>query len=135
MLKKLETTELHRIIKDHIEARTNKRCYDKVPENAESPFYYMELVGKRADNTKTMWREVFSYAIHCIAKPEAGSVGIYEMIDALEESMTDNIVLPEPYWLVLQTNNGLQTLKQDETEEKHAVLIYEFTVCYGFKTK
>ena len=49
--------------------------------------------------------------------------------------MTEDLELPEPYWLVLQTSQGLQTLKQDETGEKHAVAIYEFTVCYGFKTK
>ena len=135
MLKKFETVEMHRILKEHIEARTNRVCYDAVPGNAESPFYYAELIGKRADNTKTMWREIFTFAVHCIAAPDAGSVGIYEMLDDLETAMTEDIELPEPYWLVLQTSQGLQTLKQDETGEKHAVVIYEFTVCYGFKTK
>lgn len=135
MLTKLDTVELHKILKKHIEDRTGLTCYDKVPDNAPSPFYYAELIGKRADNTKTMWREIFTFAIHCIAAPAPGSVGVYSLIDDLEEAMTDDLTLPEGYWLVLQTNNGLQTLKQDETDEKHAVLTYEFTVCYGFKMK
>lgn len=135
MLKKLETVQLHKILKEHIEAGTGLACYDTVPGNAPSPFYYAELTGKKQDNTKTMWREVFTFSVHCIAAPDAGSVGIYDMIDKLEEAMTDDLVLPEGYWLVLQTSNGLQTLKTDETNEKHAIIGYDFTVCYGFKTK
>ena len=135
MLKKLETVTIHKILKNHIEDRTNLKCYDTVPNDAKSPFYYAELIGKREDNTKTMWREVFTFAIHCIASPEAGSIGVYDLIDALEESLTDDLKLPQGYWLVLQTANGLQTLKKDETNEKHAIMNYSFTVCYGFKTK
>lgn len=135
MLKKLETVQLHKILKEHIAERTGKACYDTVPNKASSPFYYAELLNKKPDNTKTMWREIFSFAVHCIAAPDAGSVGIYELIDKLEEAMTDDLALPDGYWLVMQTSNGLQTLKTDETNEKHAILSYDFTVCYGFKTK
>ena len=135
MLKKLDTLIIHKILKNHIEERTGRRCYDTIPADAESPFFYAELIGKNQDNTKTMWREVFTFAIHCIAAPEAGSVGIYDLIDELEEALTEDIQIPEPYWLVLQTANGLQTLKTDETNEKHAVLNYDFTICYGFKCK
>lgn len=135
MLKKLETTALHRAIKEHIEAKTNTICYDEVPDNAESPFYYVEMIGKEDDSTKTMWREKFTFSIHCITAPTTGSKSVYQMIDTLEEAMTEDILLPENYWLVLQTNEGLQTIKKDETQEKHAVLFFSFTVCYGFKTK
>ena len=135
MLKKLETVQLHKILQKHIEDRTELKCHDTVPDNAASPFYYAELTDKKPDNTKTMWRERFSFAVHAIAAPDAGSVAIYELIDKLEEAMTDDLVLPDGYWLVLQTANGLQTLKTDETNEKHAILSYDFTVCYGFKTK
>lgn len=135
MLKKLETKKLHKALKEHIESKTGNTCYDEVPERAASPFYYAELIGKEEDNTKTMWREKFTFSIHAITAPDKGSVNIYNMIDALEEAMTEDIILPDNYWLVLQTNEGLQTLKKDETQEKHAVLIYSFTVCYGFKTK
>ena len=57
------------------------------------------------------------------------------MINQLEEALTEDIVLPDDYELIMQTNNGIQTIKQDETKEKHAVLSYEFMICYGFKCK
>ena len=135
MLTKLETITIHKLLKNHIEARTDLPCYDTVPQTAQSPFYFAELIGKRPDNTKTMWREIYTFNIHCIAAPDAGSVGIYDLIDKLETAMTDDLELPEPYWLVLQTNNGIQTIKKDETDEKHAVLSYDLTVCYGYKMK
>ena len=53
----------------------------------------------------------------------------------LDEALTEDIRLPEGFELVMQTNNGVQTIKTDETNEKHAVLAYEFMVCYGFKWK
>lgn len=135
MLKKMDTVDMHKVLIKHIEDRTQCRCYDKVPQKAQSPFYYAELTGKRPDNTKTMWREIFTFAIHCIAKPDSGSVAVYKMIDDLETAMTEDLELPDGYWLVMQTNNGLQALKTDETNEKHAIVVYDFTVCYGFKTK
>ena len=60
---------------------------------------------------------------------------VYNLIQKLEEALTEDISLPEPYQLVMQTNNGIQTIKTDETGEKHAVLAYEFMICYGFKCK
>lgn len=71
-----------------------------------------------------------------IAEPGDSSVSAYELIQKLEEALTEDITLPEGYELITQTNNGIQTIKTDEvTNEKHAVLSYEFTVCYGFKCK
>ena len=82
-----------------------------------------------------MWRDVFTVWIHAIAEKGDSSVQIYELIQNLEEALTEEIILPEEYELVMQINNGIQTIKKDETNEKHAVLAYEFMVCYGFKCK
>ena len=37
--------------------------------------------------------------------------------------------------MLLQSNAGLQNIQTDETNEKHAIVAYEFTVCYGYKIK
>ena len=87
------------------------------------------------ENTKTMLKDKFSVWIHAIAEPGESSVMIYDMIQKLQEAMTEDIVLPEGFELILQMDGGVQTIKKDETKEKHAVLLYEFTVCYGFKCK
>ena len=138
MLKKLGLVDLIHSIQSKSEQNIEGvRCYDSVPKNAPSPFYFVEVVGKRPADTKTMFCEIFTVWIHAIAAPEGNgsSIGIYNMIESLEESMTEDIELPECFNLVLQSSTGVQTIKTDETREKHAVLAYEFKVSYGFKVK
>nr|DAM78991.1 MAG TPA: hypothetical protein [Caudoviricetes sp.] len=133
--KQLGLVDLISAIQRKVEEQTDIKCHDTVPLNAKSPFYYAEVVGKRPAHTKTMWRDVFTVWIHVIAEPGESSVQIYKLIQKLEEALTEDIVLPEEFELIMQTNNGIQTIKKDETKEKHAVLAYEFMVCYGFKCK
>lgn len=133
--KQMGLADLISAIQKKVEERTGLRCYDVVPLNKHSPFYYAEVVGKRPAHSKTMWRDIFTVWIHAIAEPGESSVQIYELIQNLEEALTEDIDLPEEYQLIMQTNNGIQTIKTDETKEKHAVLAYEFMVCYGYKCK
>lgn len=135
MYKQLGIVDLISAIQSKVQDSTNMACYDAVPGNTPSPFYFAEVVGKRPAHSKTMWRDVFTVWIHAIAEPGDSSVQIYEMVQNLEEALTEDISLPEEFELIMQTNNGIQTIKTDETGEKHAVLAYEFKVCYGFKCK
>lgn len=133
--KQMGLVELISAIQKKVENKTDLKCFDAVPVNEVSPFYYAQVVGKRPAHSKTMWRDIFTVWIHAIAKPGESSVQIYELIQKLEEALTEDIDLPEEYELIMQTNNGIQTIKTDETGEKHAVLAYEFMVCYGYKCK
>ena len=122
-------------VQHRVETGTALKCYDAVPLNAPSPFYFAEVSRATPANTKTMFRDNFSVRIHAIAKKGKSSVGIYEMIQNLQESMTIDITLPKPFELLLQTDGGVQTIKTDETGEKHAIVNYDFMVCYGFICK
>lgn len=133
--KQMGLVDLISAIQNKVEEGPGLRCYDAVPVNKPSPFYYAEVVGKRPAHSKTMWRDIFTVWIHAIAEPGESSVQIYELIQKLEEALTEDIDLPEEYELIMQTNNGIQTIKTDETKEKHAVLAYEFMICYGYKCK
>ncbi|MFR8002529.1 MAG: DUF5072 family protein [Hydrogeniiclostridium sp.] len=135
MYKQLGIVDLIHAIQGKVEQKTGAKCYDAVPRNAPTPFYFAEVIGKRPAHTKTMYRDVYTVWIHAIAQPGDSSVQIYGMIQQLEEAMTEDISLPDGFELVLQTSNGVQNIKTDETNEKHAVLSFEFTVCYGFKCK
>ena len=135
MYKRLGLVDLISAIQLKVEDKTGLKCYDAVPSNAPSPFYFAEVVQKKADNTKTMLRDVFTVFIHAVAEPTGSSEQIYDLIQKLEEALTEEIELPEEFELILQTENGLQALKTDETDEKHAVISYDFTVCYGYKFK
>ena len=135
MYKQLGLVDMIHGIQAKVEEKTGVKCYDAVPRNAPSPFYFAEVIGKRPAHTKTMYRDVYTVWIHAVAQPGDSSVQIYEMIQQLEEALTEDVPLPEGFELILQTSNGVQTIKTDETNEKHAVLSFEFTVCYGFKCK
>lgn len=135
MLKKLGFTDLIKAVQSRVEAGTRLRCYDDIPKDAPSPLYYAEVVGLRPENTKTMYVDVFTIFIHAIAEPDNSSIPVYKLIQELEESMTRNIELGGEYWVMEQSSQGLKNLQTDETNEKHAVLAYEFKITYGFKTK
>lgn len=135
MLQKLGPLEIHKAVKTLVEKNTGLRCYDEVPLDKPSPLYYVELVRTRPDNTKTMWVETYEVWIHAIAEPTQKSGPIYSLIEKLEEAMTEGIKLPEGHDLISQRSNGVQVIKLDESGEKHAVLSFEFKICYGFRAK
>ena len=132
---KLSPVTLVAAVQEKIQLHTGLKCYDAVPLNAESPFYFVEVTRILPANTKTMFRDNYTVWIHCIAEREESSVGVYQLIEKLQEALSEDIALPAAFELIMQTDNGVQMLKTDETGEKHAVAIFEFMVCYGFKCK
>lgn len=135
MLKQLTPIDLIKAIQANVQTNTSKKCYDVVPMNASSPFFYAEFLDSEPVNSKTMYKGKYRVWIHVIAEPSDSSIPVYNYIQELEEAMTEDIELPEDYELILQTNNGIKAIKTDETNEKHAVIEYEFMICYGFKCK
>ena len=132
---KLSPVTLIAAVQDKVEALTELRCYDHVPLNETSPLYFAEIIRIQPANSKTMFRDVYSVAIHCIAEESPSSVGVYNLIENLQSALSEDITLPEPFELVMQTDNGVQTIKTDESGEKHAIVSYDFTGCYGFICK
>lgn len=132
---KLSPVTLIAAIQSKIENATGRKCYDHVPINETSPFYFTEITRILPSNTKTMFRDVYSVAVHCIAEESPSSVGVYNLIENLQSALSEDISLPEPFELVMQTDNGVQTIKTDESGEKHAVVNFDFMVCYGFMCK
>lgn len=132
---KLSPVTLIAAVQDKIESLTDLRCYDHVPLNEASPLYFAEITRIQPANSKTMYRDVYSVAIHCIAEESPSSVGVYNLIENLQSALSEDISLPEPFTLVMQTDNGVQTIKTDESGEKHAIVNFDFMVCYGFMCK
>lgn len=122
-------------VQDKVESLTELRCYDHVPLNEASPLYFAEITQIQPANSKTMYRDVYSVAIHCIAEESPSSVGVYNLIENLQSALSEDIILPEPFTLVMQTDNGVQTIKTDESGEKHAIVNFDFMVSYGFMCK
>ena len=82
-----------------------------------------------------MWAEVFSLWIHVIAEEGNKKIKVYELIEDLEDALTEEIPLPDHVTLIRQEETGVQSLTQDETGEMHAIIEYEIKVSYGFKAK
>lgn len=137
MLRRLSPTELLSVLINHVESRTGIRLYDN-PEGKKSPFYSFDSIEREPNNTKTMFMDRFSLSIHCISAPPLGeysSQPVLEMENRLEEALTDELELPEPYELVHQECQGINAVKRDPSGEGHAVVSYNFDVCYGFRCK
>lgn len=135
MLKQFPITELIKAIQAQVAAGTGMKCLDFVKKDEPSPFYYVVFNKNEPVNSKTMFMSDYVVYIHVVAEPDDSSVPVYKYIQELEEALTTDITIPDPYILVMQTDNGVQTIYTDETNEKHAVLQFTFRVAYGWKCK
>lgn len=135
MYKQLNLTDLLAAIKERIEADTDLTVFDHVPINEPSPLVYIEIVGVSPSDTKTMYCKLYEVYVHVIAEESISSIPINHHIEHVQEAMTEDIVLPQGLTLVYASDEGIQTIKDDESGEKHAVLSYSFKISYGFKAK
>lgn len=135
MLKRLSYIDLFLALKDLIEGKTGVKVVDAIESNETAPFYYVEIVSKADDSTKTMWREVITIWFHAISGDQDSKEEIYDLIHKLEEALTVELPLPDDYDLLDQRQDGPFHIQRDETGEWHAVISYNFKICYGFKTK
>ncbi len=136
MMARLGIGEFLGCLIDHIEQRTGLRCHD-FPDNEESPMYSVEVEGSAPENTKTMYVDVYSVTVHCISGPTEpySNAPVLRLVRSLEEAMSEDVAVPEPFLLYRQEYEGLRALKRDETGEGHAVLAFKFWVCYGLRCK
>lgn len=136
MLKKLSFLELTAAVISLLKKNTDLKVFDFVPENEPSPLVYVEAAGKKPNDTKTMFCEVYRINIHAVAEPYKGNTAIYKLINKIEEALTEDIELPEGFDLIYQLSDGVEAVYEEtETNEKHAVLPLRFKVAYGYKTK
>ena len=135
MLQQFSIIELIKQIQKAVLSGTGKKCYDHVEKGQVSPFYYTEIVQSKPANTKAMYVTEYTVNIHVVSESGKTSVPLFKEIQALEEAMTADIDIPEPYELIYQMYNGIQSVYTEDTNEKHAVLNYTFKVCYGYMMK
>lgn len=134
MLTQLNLTDLMAAVKAKAE-RSGLPVYDKVPVNTPSPLVYMQFISQKPADTKTMFCSDYEVWLHVIAEETESSVPMFQYIANVQEALTEDVVLPERFILVMQTNNGVQYTATDPSGEQHAVLSYTFKIAYGFKCK
>lgn len=133
MQSRLNPTLVRAAVINRIKEFTGKECHDKVPHDAEVPFYAIPAVLQKVDDSKTMARDTFEILIHAFADGST-SVNIDNMTTALYEAFSQYIDLGE-YEVTLQQFEGVnQILEQDDGSDM-AVVSLKITVLYGFKMK
>lgn len=135
-LQKLSFVDLHAAVKNRIEDGAGLPALDFVRVNEPMPFTRIDLVGQEERNTKTMFIDRFTVHVHVHSAPNISSVEHYGNIGKVQEALTEYIQLPAGYDLWGQTTSGMLTnFREQETNEHHAVLGFEFSISYGFKIK
>lgn len=133
-VKKLSFIEVLSSIQEKVEVKTGLRCYDDIPKNAKLPFYFVEIIGQEPNPSKMMFKEIYDINIHVFAEG-GSSVKLFNAIKDLEESLTEEINIPEPYRLMGQNPKGVQRIFTDSDGSKHAIMGYGFEIFYGYKIK
>ena len=88
------------------------------------------------NNSKTTYRTSYTLNIHVISSPSESTVELYDMIQSLDEALTEDIELPDGYQMVAQMNMGVNAIYyEEETDERHAVIKYQFIIAYGYIVK
>lgn len=133
-LKRLPLDDFVAAVVARVKEGTGVKCVTDVNEES-SPLYSVGALTVRPDKTKSMWLDVYTVEIHAITKPSKTRQSVFEMITALEEAMSKPITLECPFRVVRQTDNGLNTIKRDETGEWHAIVSFDVVVSYGLIIK
>lgn len=137
LLRRFSVTELLAVLMDHISTRTGHPVYDH-PGDQKSPFYAFESITSKPNNTKTMFMDRYEVPIHVISEPIKGEFSIQptlDLIQELEEAMSEEITLPCQFLLVNQEYGGIEVLKQDPSNEGHGIVNFAFDICYGYNIK
>lgn len=112
------------------------KAYDKVELNTEVPFCLVELVRTAAENTKTTYRDKYTVWIHAFADGSVGSIAILDLAQNIQEALTEDILIPDPFMLISQNITGMNSLfEEPETGEKHAIVEVELLISYGYALK
>lgn len=135
MLKQFPITELIKAVQAQVQAGTGKKCLDHVERDETSPFYFVEFRQSTPGNSKTMFVQDYLIYIHAVTEQTESSVPLYKYIEELEEALTQDISIPDPYNLVFQRDNGVISIYREETDEMHGIVSFTFRISYGWKCK
>lgn len=100
-----------------------------------SPLFFIRSAGKRQEDTKQQFIDVFTMQVHAVSSDTNSVVEINNMVETVENIMFHDIKLSEPYSLLVQIQDNVTAPRREESGEWHAVLTYIVKVSYGYKFK
>lgn len=134
MLKQFPVVELLDAVLKRLRAN-GLSAHDHIPKDSPSPLVSVEMIRSQPANTKTMYVTQYDIQIRAIAPAIESSIPIFDLVRQVEEAMTRDIDIPEPYNLIRQAYSGINSTYTDEAGERHAVMNFSFYISYGFMCK
>ena len=65
-----------------------------------------------------MFCEEYQIAAHIISPPGKGNTAVYQLIEQAEEALTEDVTLPEGFFLVYQMTDGVSAIYERKTNRK-----------------
>ena len=132
MLKKIPYSECLEAVVKSIKTKVNVPVQLEKPAEEVEPYIWIELLGKREEDTEKMFIDVISTLIHVTIPNVKNQNGINTLIHAVETALTKKIDLQEPYQVLGQKEVALSQLP---SQGESIVLVVEFKIAYGYKVK
>lgn len=132
MLKKIPYGECLEAVVNRIKEEVAVPVSSINPMNETNPHIWVELLGKREEDTDQMFVDVVSTLIHITIPNIKDKAGILSLIEAVEAALTRKISLTGHYHVLGQKEVALNQLPGPGEE---AVLVVEFKIAYGYKIK
>jgi hypothetical protein len=108
---------------------------DSMPKDSITPMINVSFGGIEPADTKTMFRTKYQILLYGFADGSHGSVAIFNLIQQIQEAMTDEPALPDGCELIGSFPKGVAAIQDQSDGSKMCVLTYELTISYGFKFK
>lgn len=135
MLEKLSLNDLQGAIAELIQNNTGIVVWDQDPESKPVPRYLMRIKGKENISSKTAFLERYTFWIHAIASAEGANPDVYDLVQLLEEALTEDISLPQGFCLIDTSEKGVLAVKDEPGGQRRVIVKYEFTIAYGLIPK
>ncbi|MCG4732711.1 DUF5072 domain-containing protein [Casaltella massiliensis] len=131
---RINLNDLISAVETQVKERTGVECSSQIRETAGEPYYYIQVVKTQTTGSKTSYCETITVWIYAVC-PSNDQHEKNNMLNALNEALTEDIELPQPYILVMQKDSGRQQTDQKENDKREAMEAYDFVVSYGLKFK
>lgn len=132
--KRIGLKDLIEAICKRISSETGFDCSGTKEESAIEPYCFVDIAKVEAEDTDTMYIDVFTVKVHAVEGENA--IDIYAMIDEIQAAMSKEFLIESSIDnIIMQKSGGIDVIEMIETNRKHAVMSYEFKVAYGEKRK
>lgn len=108
---------------------------DNKVKNHLGPLIVVSYNSKESENTKEAYIDKFRVILDIKEATVQNNEKLFDLISKVEEAMIGEFYIDAPVSLISVDEFGMQSLENEEQKETRAILIYDFKVSYGYRSK